>query len=186
MKLIDTIRRAGRSLRQAKARTLLTSLAIAVGAFTLTAAMAVGEGARQYGEKLIGDNINPQVLFIVADKELFTGQAQQASLRVYDPNVGMTSAGATLKMLTQKQVDSLKARSDLEKVVPTYDLSVRYVTFQGSDIKFTADIAAYVADGYAVPDHSGTGHDDYHPSRSQLFPYGFSGDSWSVQSTDRC
>ena len=143
MKLIDTIRRAGRSLRQAKARTLLTSLAIAVGAFTLTAAMAVGEGARQYGEKLIGDNINPQVLFIVADKELFTGQAQQASLRVYDPNVGMTSAGATLKMLTQKQVDSLKARSDLEKVVPTYDLSARYATFQGSDVKFTSDVSAY-------------------------------------------
>ena len=48
MKMIDIVRRAGRSLREAKLRTLLTSLAIAVGAFTVTMAMAAGEGTRQY------------------------------------------------------------------------------------------------------------------------------------------
>ena len=42
MKISDTLRRAGRSLRQAKARTLLTSLAIAVGAFTIMMSLAAG------------------------------------------------------------------------------------------------------------------------------------------------
>lgn len=42
MKRLDITRRAGRNLRYAKGRTLLTSLAIAVGAFTLTMALAAG------------------------------------------------------------------------------------------------------------------------------------------------
>lgn len=143
MKVADSIRRAGRSLRQAKARTLLTSLAIAVGAFTLTAAMAVGEGSRQYADQLIGSNINPQVLFIVADPGLFDGSAQQSGLREYDPNVGMTSAGATLKMMTQEDIDNLEQRGDLEKIVPTFDLSAQFVTFEGSDTRFTSDLATF-------------------------------------------
>ena len=44
MKTTDIIRRAGRSLRQAKIRTILTSLAIGVGAFTLTLSLAAGAG----------------------------------------------------------------------------------------------------------------------------------------------
>ena len=67
MRITDTIRRAGRSLRQAKARTLLTSLAIAVGSFTLTLALAAGEGSRQYADKIINSNIEPQMLMIAKD-----------------------------------------------------------------------------------------------------------------------
>jgi ABC-type antimicrobial peptide transport system permease subunit len=36
MYLTDILRRSGRSLKQAKARTLLTAVAIAVGTFALT------------------------------------------------------------------------------------------------------------------------------------------------------
>lgn len=145
MRLRDSIRRAGRSLSQAKARTLLTSLAIAVGAFTLTAAMAVGEGARQYSEQLIGDNINPQVLFIVADDTLFTGEAQQTGLREYDPNVGTTGAGASMTLMTQDDIDELGQRDDLEEVTPTYNLSAEYITFEGGDTRFTSELATYDA-----------------------------------------
>ena len=51
MKTIDIMRRAGNSLRQAKARTLLTSLAIGVGAFTVTLSLAAGTGTREYTDK---------------------------------------------------------------------------------------------------------------------------------------
>ena len=44
MKRLDIIRRAGRNLKQAKVRTLLTALAISVGAFTLTLSLAIGAG----------------------------------------------------------------------------------------------------------------------------------------------
>ena len=57
MRRIDIARRAGRNLRQAKGRTFLTSLAIAVGAFTLTLSLAAGEGARQYAENLLKNKL---------------------------------------------------------------------------------------------------------------------------------
>ena len=143
MKTFDIARRAARSLRNAKARTVLTSLAIAVGAFTITVSLAAGEGARQYANNLINSNVNPQSLFIVADNSLFEGgAAAQSSIRVYDPNTS-TTQGVTMKMMTQADVDKLSARDDLVNVVPTYSPSVQYLTFDGSDKKFVSDVATY-------------------------------------------
>lgn len=143
MRVTDIIRRAGRSLRQAKARTLLTSLAIAVGAFTLTLSIAAGEGSRQYADKLIGSNINPRALFIVKDKNLFgAGNPTQSSLREYDPDA-TNRGGTVIKQLTQADVDALKARDDLENVTPTYQLTMQYMVVEGSDKKYTAEIGPY-------------------------------------------
>ena len=71
MKTIDIMRRAGNSLRQAKARTLLTSLAIGVGAFTVTLSLAAGTGTREYTDKLISSNVDAQMLIVGKDKSLF-------------------------------------------------------------------------------------------------------------------
>jgi putative ABC transport system permease protein len=145
MRTIDIARRAARSLRNSKTRTILTSLAIAVGAFTITVSLAAGEGARQYASDLINSNVNPRALFIVKDKTLFEGGAQQAAIREYDPDAGQTPTGATIKQLTQQDVDALAARTDIEAVVPTYNPSVQYFTFGTSDKKFTADVSTYNA-----------------------------------------
>ena len=143
MKTIDIIRRAGRSLRNAKARTILTSLAIAVGAFTITVSLAAGEGARQYADNLINSNVNPQALFIVKDDALFGASASQSTIRVYDPDASATAQGVTIKQMTQEDVDVITARDDLQSVVPTYQPSVQYMTFGGSPTKFSADVTTY-------------------------------------------
>lgn len=146
MNTFDIARRAARSLRNAKARTILTSLAIAVGAFTITVSLAAGEGARQYANDLINSNVNPQALFIVKDNSLFEGgAAQSGGLRVYDPDTGMTSQGVTLRQVTQEDIDTLTANPDLEDVFPTYAPSVQYMRFEGSETQFTADITTYNA-----------------------------------------
>lgn len=143
MKVVDIARRAARSLRSAKARTILTSLAIAVGAFTITVSLAAGEGARQYADKLIGSNINPQALFIIKDKETFEGgAATQGGLQVYDANTG-TSNGISIKQMTQADIDTLKARDDLKNVTPTYSPTISYLQFGDSKTKFTGQVAAY-------------------------------------------
>ena len=48
MRAIDILRRSGRNLSQAKGRTILTSLAIGVGAFTIALAMAAGNGGHDH------------------------------------------------------------------------------------------------------------------------------------------
>jgi putative ABC transport system permease protein len=143
MKTTDIARRAARGLRNAKARTILTSLAIAVGAFTITVSLAAGEGARQYADKLIGSNVNPRALFIVKDKSIFEGGGQQAGLQLYDPDVGMTSAGLTIKQITQDDIDTLKERDDVENVTPTYTPTVRFMQFADNETKFSGQVTAF-------------------------------------------
>lgn len=145
MRTTDIARRAARSLRNAKARTILTSLAIAVGAFTIAVSLAAGEGARQYADNLINSNVNPQALFIVRDKTITEGgPAMQSSIRVYDPDT-TTSQGMTLKQMTQADIDTLTARDDLVNVVPTYQPSVQYMTFGDSSTRFVAEVSTYNA-----------------------------------------
>lgn len=142
MKTLDIIRRAGRSLGNAKTRTILTSLAIAVGAFTIAISLAAGEGARQYADKLIGSNINPQALFVVKDKAVFQGGAQ-VGLSTYDTNTGTAPNGVTIKQITQTDIDTITARTDVEDVTPIYSPRVKYVTFAGNDQKFAGTVSSY-------------------------------------------
>lgn len=147
MKSINTIRRAGRSLRQAKARTILTSLAIAVGAFTLTLAIAAGEGARQYADKLITSNVDPQALIVAKDKSILNGQQGQAGPQEYDPNavsLGQTSGGTTVKRLTQDDVTAISKINGVEEIEPLYDVTIRYMSAEAHpDKKYTASVATY-------------------------------------------
>ncbi len=146
MRRRDIVRRAGRSLRQAKARTLLTSLAIAVGAFTLTISIAAGEGSRQYADKLIGSNINPQALFIVKDKSVFEGSQTSTGVTEYDEDTitGHAAMGQqNVKQLTQADIDTLTKRSDLEAVQPIYNISMKYFQVQGVDKKYVAELSTY-------------------------------------------
>lgn len=144
MRRIDIVHRAGRSLRQAKARTLLTSLAIAVGSFTLTLAMAAGEGSRQYADKIINSNIDPQVLMIAKDKTLFgEGGGPTGGLREYSENSTQYS-GLTLKALSPKDLETIKENKNIEKVTPTYLVNAQYVKFeQKKGKKYTSDVTVY-------------------------------------------
>ncbi|MDO4871848.1 MAG: ABC transporter permease [bacterium] len=58
MRRLDIMRRAGKNLKRAKLRTALTALAIAVGATTISLALAAGKGGNAYVDSLaqmIGD-----------------------------------------------------------------------------------------------------------------------------------
>ena len=142
MKTTDIILKAGRSLKHAKARTILTSLSIAVGAFTLTIALAAGEGARQYADTLLTSNIDPQVLAIAKDNSLFSGT--QTGPQEYNPDVTLITrpTGATIKELSQTDIDSIAARSDIVSVTPTYTINAKYITRPGHE-KYTGTITTY-------------------------------------------
>jgi putative ABC transport system permease protein len=145
MKTTDITRRAARSLRNAKSRTLLTSLAIGVGAFTIMVSLAAGEGARQYADELVKSNVDPRSLFIVKD-EAITGNAQsQTALREYDPNEGVQN-GIAIKQLTLGDIQALEKRTDIESVRPLYDVQATYITIEGHDKKYKSEVNVYNPD----------------------------------------
>lgn len=149
MKIADTIRRAGRSLSQAKARTILTSLAIGVGAFTLTLALAAGEGSRQYADRIISSNIDPQMLLIAKDGTMFGDVEEGAAapgvpgLREYSEDATQF-AGLTLETLSPDDIEMITSNKHIEKITPSYLVSAQYVEFeQVKDKKYTSDITVY-------------------------------------------
>lgn len=146
MKFRDTVARAGRSLRHAKARTLLTSLAIAVGAFTLTLGVAAGEGARQYADKLITSNVDPQSLFVVKDGSLVGegGAAPGTGLKEYNES-STQYGGASFKALDANDIKTITEAEHVKSVQPAYLVQSKYFTFEGNDKKYTGDVIVYDA-----------------------------------------
>ena len=144
MKTIDIIQRAGRNLRRAKMRTFLTSVAIAVGGFAIMASLMAGEGARQYVDRIIKNNIDPNGLMIAKDKRVVgagvsTGSGE-GGLTEYNPNT-MTHYGRDYETLTAKDIETLRKRDDLTQVEPGYSVQPKYITFSKSkDKKYVGQV----------------------------------------------
>ena len=140
MKLRDITIRAGRSLRQAKARTLLTSLAIGVGAFTITLSFAVGAGGRDYASSIISSNTNPQELFVQPKQDAAhdPGKPKKYS------DVQTTNFGGnfTMKVLKQTDIDKIAQIKDVVSVTPIYNVATKYITAPNSD-KYTTTVRSY-------------------------------------------
>lgn len=129
MKTADIVRRAGRSLRHAKIRTILTSLAIGVGALTLTFSLAAGEGARKYADTLISSNVDANSLAVSKDADFFNG-GQGGGVKEYDANQG-NFQGTTLQRLSQEDIAKLSNVKDVKEVTPLYDVLPTYITRDG-------------------------------------------------------
>ncbi len=132
MKVTDVIRRAGRNLRQAKGRTILTALAISVGAFTITMALAAGAGGRAYVNNVVnttGDTASLQV-YPHYDGPNSGNQGSGAPQEYSDTKE--TSSGNT-RVLTQHDIDKVKAIDGIESVTPMFSVSADYI--QGANGK---------------------------------------------------
>ncbi len=129
MKVRDIVRRAGRSLKNAKARTLLTSLAIGVGAFTITLSLAAGTGGKQYAEDIVTSNTNVRELYVQPKQEQ---QGDPAQPKEYsdDPTISY-GGGFSVKLLQQSDVDKIAAIDGVEDVTPIYNVTAKYVTREG-------------------------------------------------------
>jgi|AntRauTorcE11897_2_1112592.scaffolds.fasta_scaffold02266_6 putative ABC transport system permease protein len=143
MRTFDIVRRAGRSLKHAKIRTILTSLSIAVGAFTLTIAIAAGEGARQYTDTLLSSNIDPQILVIAKEKNFFEG-GQSGPQEYSEDSSLMSRPGANpVAVLDQEDVDNIEARDDISSISPSYTISAEYIAGPDLEHKYTVDVVQY-------------------------------------------
>ncbi|CAN5400635.1 hypothetical protein BH10PAT4_BH10PAT4_4210 [soil metagenome] len=150
MKTFNIVRRAGRSLRSAKARTLLTSLAIAVGAFTLTLTLAAGNGIREYTDRLVASNFDPAELIVGRDAEIENNGAPNSTPKEFDDSIATLSLGAgsngsiQIKQLKNSDVEELKKLSYVDSVRPSYDLEGRYIT-RSSEKKYTFSLQTFSA-----------------------------------------
>lgn len=119
MKTTDIIRRAGRNLRQAKVRTLLTALAISVGAFTITLALAAGTGGKAYTDNLIKNNGDARSLSVFAKSQ----QQKSDGPKKY----GATDENVSQGYLGDSDIAKIKAVNGVDSVTPMYSVSAAYM-----------------------------------------------------------
>ena len=126
MKTNDILRRAALNLRQAKMRTILTSLAVAVGAFTVMLALAAGAGGRDYADTLISGSGDEANLSVFPQYE----EVEQNG----PPKYGVSENEQTrLNDLSNEDVAKLEAIKGVERVEPMYSVDALYVTREGKD-----------------------------------------------------
>lgn len=127
MKTTDIIRRSSRSLRQAKTRTLLTSLAIGVGAFTITLSLAGGQGGRDYTDAIVKANTDVREVIVA-------NQIERGGIQEYDPSATGAAAGPLAQgdPLDQADLDKFQTYEHVESVTPNYSPRVNYITAEGA------------------------------------------------------
>src|SRR5688572_23827178 len=128
MRFVDLVRRSGRTLSNAKLRTLLTALAIAVGAFTLSLTMAASNGLRDYTDKLVASNFDPAELLVGRDPEVTNTGTPSEKPKEFDESVSAINFGGgqgslQLKRVTDADVQSLKTMEGVEQVRESYQIS---------------------------------------------------------------
>lgn len=135
MKIRDITIRAGRSLKQAKARTLLTSLAIGVGAFTIVLSLAIGAGGRAYAGDIISSNTNVREIMVQAKQDTegsapgITTKPQKYS---EDPSISYRG-GVNVKLLKQSDIEKIEKVSGVKTTLPYYMVSPKYTTMKGQE-----------------------------------------------------
>lgn len=148
MRRIDIIKRAGRNLRQSKGRTILTALAISVGAFTIGLAMMAGEGGRLYTNNIVDSAGDKKVITVY--KKAVSSSAEEEALPEYsdskDKNksseVKDRSSLRSKYSMGDEDLAKLRSIPHVEKVTPSYSTSgIVYVKSSGNGKKFTPDIA---------------------------------------------
>ncbi len=139
MKFIDTLKRSGRNLRQAKVRTFLTASAIAVGGFTLTLTLAASTGARDYADRLVKANTAADSVFVAKDEAMF-GSSNTKPQEYSDDLANIF--GGLFKQLTAKDLATLRTLPHVTSVRENYDLSAQFITREGAK-KYTGSLMTY-------------------------------------------
>ncbi|PKL31730.1 hypothetical protein CVV43_01220 [Candidatus Saccharibacteria bacterium HGW-Saccharibacteria-1] len=139
MKLRDITIRAGRSLKHAKARTLLTSLAIGVGAFTIVLSLAVGAGGRQYAANIISSNTNEKALYNISPKQ---DGVDSSKPKKYTNAQIANYGGYEMVLLRQSDLDKMAKVDGVKSVMPYFTVSPKYVTREGQE-KYQASIEPF-------------------------------------------
>ncbi len=147
MFLSDTVRRSMRSLLGAKTRTLLTALAMAVGAFALSLTLAASNGATNYADSVVKNNFDPSELIVSASKDLFSA-SDTSKPQEYNENFSsVLTAGGTssqIENLDDDDIKTLKNIDGVESVRTNTTVGLQYITRDGQR-KYTGTLQSYSA-----------------------------------------
>ena len=146
MRRIDIIKRAGRNLRQSKGRTILTALAISVGAFTIGLALMAGEGGRLYTNSMVDAAGDKKVIMVnkKAESSKKDELPEYGAPKESEEDQAKKEEAAWRSKYSMSDADLAKLRkiSHVQTVTPAYSTDgVAYAQSSGNGKKFALEIA---------------------------------------------
>lgn len=173
MNAVDLLGSAVSNTFRAKTRTLLTILAIFVGAFTLTLTQGLGTGINAYIDDTV-TSVGASDVMTVTKPSASTdpiGSADDGPAE-YDPDTVASGQagppGATVVALSTDDIDTLEGVDGVLKVEATKSISADYVEGAG-DTKYVASVGALVA-GQAIQLTAGEEPDDASDTLEVVIP----------------
>lgn len=141
MRRIDIIRRAGKNLRLAKKRTILTSLAIAVGATTVAVAIAAAKGGNAYVESLankIGDQRALTVIRAVKARDPYAPNKISTTREDFEK----TQAEESIKsrVISKEDLNKISKVKGVRKASPAIPVSAETVRIENGE-KYNVGVA---------------------------------------------
>jgi putative ABC transport system permease protein len=129
VKLKDIFTTASSNLFRAKLRSSLTIVAIFIGAFTLTITSGIGAGISTYIDQQLGNLGASNVLLVQPAANAPDPNA--ATPKAYDPTKTTSASGGfreSSAVLTQTDLDKIKAHSGITAVMPQLPVAADYIT----------------------------------------------------------
>lgn len=141
MKLNDIILTASSNIWRSKLRTILTIIAIFIGALTITLTNGIGQGVSSYIDKQLGNLGAEDALIIEPDQQVLDLGGPQE----YDPDEAILSGvgGFSLPVLTQKDVEAITDTEGILSADPLLSSSPEYIGF--GEKKFKTSISPFIA-----------------------------------------
>lgn len=141
MRRIDIMRRAGRNLKLAKVRTILTALAIGVGATTISLALAARSGGMAYMESFI-ERIADRESIAVGRAVSYGGAAEDNSPRKKGGNDIQVIDTSDLSQyeLDEQDIEKLSKIEGVESVRPQLSVSPEALMVDGEEYEALIDV----------------------------------------------
>ena len=128
MKFRDILKSASTNLMRNKGRTVLTIIAIFIGAFTIALTTGVNIGVNDYIDKQVGSVGGANQLFIQPKMEMNVGNGTEPSKYNTEKK---TSTIQQQSMLAEKDIEKIKKISDVTSVEPMKSVAIDYI--KGAD-----------------------------------------------------
>lgn len=140
MRRIDIIKRASKNLKRSKIRTLLTSLAIAVGSTTIALSLAAGKGASNYLDTIVSANADKNAIQVTRKVEL----NKKDKINKYEEKEESVEEkkAKSLKDYTfdNSDIEKLKKVEGVKKVNGVNNIGIEYFQLADSKDKYIGSI----------------------------------------------
>jgi putative ABC transport system permease protein len=174
MRTVDLIGSAVSNTFRSKTRTILTILAIFVGAFTLTLTSGLGTGINAYIDDTVTSIGAADVMTVTKTQETATGVAANGPVE-YDPDSVASGQpgppGSTVVALTPADLGTLAGIEGVTDVVPTRSISPDYIQ-AGDGTKYAIGVGSLIA-GQTIQLEAGAAPDDRASDPQLVLPVSF-------------